>query len=184
MDAVVYRKVDVDGINIFYREAGAEGRRQTILLLHGPFPPPATCSAISSLNSRTGFSHRRSRSAGGLGSPTCRRAGAFAYHVREYRECHRSLHRGDGSLSFFAMMYVPSTMAHPWASALAVRHPGSRHSKSFPRTANAYEEGLSGRLGIPFAPIGKSRRRPNREVLRSFLAARTRRRWQYTHGRA
>jgi pimeloyl-ACP methyl ester carboxylesterase len=36
MDAVAYRKVDVDGINIFYREAGPKEAR-TILLLHG-FP--------------------------------------------------------------------------------------------------------------------------------------------------
>jgi pimeloyl-ACP methyl ester carboxylesterase len=36
MDAVAYRKVDVDGINIFYREAGPK-QAPTILLLHG-FP--------------------------------------------------------------------------------------------------------------------------------------------------
>jgi hypothetical protein len=36
IDAVAYRKVDVDGINIFYREAGPK-EAPTILLLHG-FP--------------------------------------------------------------------------------------------------------------------------------------------------
>src|SRR4029450_11589028 len=36
MDAVAYRKVDVDGINVFYREAGPK-EAPTILLLHG-FP--------------------------------------------------------------------------------------------------------------------------------------------------
>jgi hypothetical protein len=34
MDAVAYRKVDVEGINIFYREAGPK-EAPTILLLHG-----------------------------------------------------------------------------------------------------------------------------------------------------
>jgi pimeloyl-ACP methyl ester carboxylesterase len=36
MGAITYRKVDVDGINIFYREAGPK-EAATILLLHG-FP--------------------------------------------------------------------------------------------------------------------------------------------------
>jgi pimeloyl-ACP methyl ester carboxylesterase len=36
MDAVAYRKVDVDGINVFYREAGPK-EAPAILLLHG-FP--------------------------------------------------------------------------------------------------------------------------------------------------
>jgi pimeloyl-ACP methyl ester carboxylesterase len=34
MGAITYRKVDVDGINIFYREAGPK-EAATILLLHG-----------------------------------------------------------------------------------------------------------------------------------------------------
>jgi pimeloyl-ACP methyl ester carboxylesterase len=53
MGTVTYRKVDVDGIGVFYREAGPKDA-PTILLVHG-FPPPATCSAISFRNSRTGF---------------------------------------------------------------------------------------------------------------------------------
>ena len=36
MGTITYRKVDVDGVNIFFREAGAEDA-PTILLLHG-FP--------------------------------------------------------------------------------------------------------------------------------------------------
>jgi pimeloyl-ACP methyl ester carboxylesterase len=36
MGTVAFRKVDADGINVFYREAGPKDAR-TILLLHG-FP--------------------------------------------------------------------------------------------------------------------------------------------------
>ena len=38
-----YRTAEVDGRDVFYREAGAPGAPK-LLLLHG-FPTPATCSA-------------------------------------------------------------------------------------------------------------------------------------------
>lgn len=40
---VAYRSVEIDGLDIFYREAGAKDA-PAILLLHG-FPTPRTCSA-------------------------------------------------------------------------------------------------------------------------------------------
>ena len=39
-----YRSVNVDGLDVFYREAGNPDA-QTLLLLHG-FRPQAICSAI------------------------------------------------------------------------------------------------------------------------------------------
>ena len=41
--SVRFNTVDVDGLKVFYREAG-DRTRPTILLLHG-FPSRATCSA-------------------------------------------------------------------------------------------------------------------------------------------
>jgi pimeloyl-ACP methyl ester carboxylesterase len=71
MGTVTYRKVDVGGIGVFYREAGPKDP-PTILLLH-VFPLAATCSAISSRNSRNGFVSSPP-TCGGLDSRTCQRA--------------------------------------------------------------------------------------------------------------
>ena len=48
MRSVTYRKVDVDGIGVSYREAGPSSCCTVS-------PPPVTCFAISSRNSQTGF---------------------------------------------------------------------------------------------------------------------------------
>lgn len=43
MTAIKYRKVDVDGVKIFYREAGKAARRHCCCCT--AFPAPATCFA-------------------------------------------------------------------------------------------------------------------------------------------
>ena len=53
MDTVRYRKVNVDGINLFYREAGRRKRERFSCCT--AFPPLATCSEISFRNSGTGL---------------------------------------------------------------------------------------------------------------------------------
>ena len=42
MTVINYRSIDVNGLQVFYREAGAADR-PALLLLHG-FPARATCS--------------------------------------------------------------------------------------------------------------------------------------------
>ena len=53
MPTINYRKADVDGFNIFFRQAGPASA-PAILLLHG-FRPQATCSAILFRSSLTSF---------------------------------------------------------------------------------------------------------------------------------
>ena len=53
MTAIAYRKADVDGFKIFYREAGASTRQSCCFCM--AFRAPATCSAISSRSSPTAF---------------------------------------------------------------------------------------------------------------------------------
>jgi pimeloyl-ACP methyl ester carboxylesterase len=117
------------------------------------FPPPATCSAISSRNSRIGFASSL---------PTCRRLGVrhagaerFHLHVREYRERYRRFAEVIG-LHRFAI-YVFDYGA-PVGCRLAVRHPDPL-TAILSQNGNAYEEGLSDGW-TPFGPTGKSRRRP------------------------
>ena len=51
MTTIAYRRIAVDGIEIFYREAG-RSNAPALLLLHG-FQLQATCSAISFRSSPT-----------------------------------------------------------------------------------------------------------------------------------
>ncbi len=47
MTAIKYRTADVDGLNIFYREAGRGQNAPKLLLLHGFPSARATCSGTS-----------------------------------------------------------------------------------------------------------------------------------------
>jgi hypothetical protein len=50
--SISYKTAQVNGLKLFYREAG-DPQAFAVLLLHGFFPPQATCSATSSgMNSR------------------------------------------------------------------------------------------------------------------------------------
>ena len=71
MGTVNFRKVDVDGIKVFYREAGPKDAL-TILLLHG-FPTAGHMfrDLIPQLADRF---HLVAPDLPALGSPTCRRA--------------------------------------------------------------------------------------------------------------
>ena len=53
MTAIHYRTAKVDGLNVFYREAGPQARRSSCCCT--AFRPPATCSATSSRCSPTAF---------------------------------------------------------------------------------------------------------------------------------
>ena len=64
---MLYKNIDVDGLNIFYREAGKEGAPKLVLLhgfpelcscLTGPFSPQLTDRALSEGYSAKSTSHR------------------------------------------------------------------------------------------------------------------------------
>src|SRR5258708_323322 len=117
MDAVAYRKVDVDGINVFYRQAGPN-EAPTIVLLHG-FPP-----AGYMLRARV----RQPAGRFGLGAPDLPefgqsdmpKVGAFNYTFENFAKVIVGFTDIIG-LSRFAM-YVFDYGA-PAGFRLAVRHP-------------------------------------------------------------
>src|SRR5438034_3501294 len=92
MGTVTFQKVDVDGIKVFYREAGPKGA-PTILLLHG-FPTAG--HMFRDLIPQLADSFRLvAPDLPGVWAVGYARAERLQLHVREYRERHRSLHRGD-----------------------------------------------------------------------------------------
>jgi len=80
---VSFRKIDVDGLKIFYREAGSKDAPAMLLLQ--VFRAPAICSATSSRNSRIGFTSSRPTFPGSV-SPIRRIAARSRTHSTISRE--------------------------------------------------------------------------------------------------
>jgi len=173
MDAITYRKVNVDGINIFCREAGSK-EAETILLLHG-FPTAGHMfrDLIPQLADRFRLVAPDLPAFGQSDMPA---RGAFVYTFENVANIIDRFTEAIG-LSRFAM-YVFDYGA-PVGFRLAVRHP-ERITAIISQNGNAYEEGLSDDWN-PIRAYWQEPSQANREALRSFLAPDTTR-WQYTHG--
>jgi pimeloyl-ACP methyl ester carboxylesterase len=173
MNKVVYRKVDVDGVGIFYREAGPKDA-PTILLLHG-FPTAGHMfrDLIPQLSDRF---HLVAPDLPAFGQSDMPARGDFSYTFENITNVIDRFTEVIGLRRF--AIYVFDYGA-PVGFRLAVRHP-DRITAILSQNGNAYEEGLSD----GWAPVRAYWQEPspaNREALRTFLAPETTR-WQYTHG--
>jgi pimeloyl-ACP methyl ester carboxylesterase len=173
MSTVTYRKVNVDGIGIFYREAGPKDA-PTILLLHG-FPTAGHMfrDLIPQLADRF---HLVAPDLPAFGQSDMPARGTFAYAFENIANVIDRFTEVIG-LSRFAI-YVFDYGA-PVGFRLAVRHP-DRITAIISQNGNAYEEGLSDGWN-PIRAYWQEPSQANRDALRSFLAPDTTR-WQYTHG--
>jgi len=168
-----YRTQDVDGLKIFYREAGASAA-PAVLLLHG-FPTSSHMfrdlipvlaphyRVIAPDLPGFGFSDAPSRS-------------RFTYTFDRLADVMERFTEALG-LSRYAL-YVFDYGA-PVGLRLAIRHP-ERITAIVSQNGNAYEDGLS----AGWNPIQKYWADPspeNRAALKAFLAPESTK-WQYTHG--
>jgi len=168
MNEIIHRRVDVDGVRIFYREAGPR-KAPTLLLLHG-FPTSSHMfrDLIPLLADRfhivapdlPGFGNSdmpvRNGTVGGVGGD----------HVR-----------GGVGVDRYAV-YVFDYGA-PTGFRLAVKHP-ERITAIVSQNGNAYQEGLSAGW-TPIRAYWEDASPKNREALHAFLKPETTQ-WQYTHG--
>ena len=166
---VTYQKVDVDGIGVFYREAGPKDA-PTILLLHG-FPTASHMfrDLIPQLADRF---HLVAPDLPAFGQSDMPARGAFTYTFENIANVIDRFTEVIG-LSRFAI-YVFDYGA-PVGFRLAVRHP-DRITAIISQNGNAYEEGLSDGWN-PIRAYWQEPSQANRDALRSFLAADTTR-WQ------
>ena len=173
MGTITYRKVDVDGVNIFLREAGAEDA-PTILLLHG-FPTASHMfrELIPQLADRFRLVAPDLPAFGQSDMPA---RSDFSYTFENVANVIDRFTEVIGLVRF--AIYVFDYGA-PVGFRLAVRHP-DRITAIISQNGNAYEEGLSEGWD-PIRAYWQDPSVANREALRKFLAPDTTR-WQYTHG--
>src|SRR5438046_4012595 len=173
MGTVTFRKVDVDGIRVFYREAGPNAA-PTILLLHG-FPTAGHMfrDLIPHLADRF---HLVAPDLPAFGQSDMPARSTFTYTFENIANVIDRFTEVIG-LARFAI-YVFDYGA-PVGFRLAVRHP-DRITAIISQNGNAYEEGLSDGWN-PIRAYWQEPSQANRKALRAFLSPETTI-WQYTHG--
>ncbi len=173
MTAIHYRTAEVDGLDVFYREAGpADG--PTVLLLHG-FPSAGHMfrDLIPFLADRF---HVVAPDLPGFGQSDMPSRDGFKYTFDNLANVIERFTEVIG-LERFAI-YIFDYGA-PVGLRIAAKHP-DRITAIISQNGNAYEEGLS----EGWSPIQAYWREPiqaNRDALRSFLTPETTL-FQYTHG--
>src|SRR5271170_6759140 len=173
MTKIRYRKADVDGIKVFYREAGRPDA-PTLLLLHG-FPTAGHMfrELIPILADRF---HLVAPDLPGFGQSDMPSRKGFSYTFARLAEVIERFTEVIG-LARFAI-YVFDYGA-PTGFRMAVRHP-ERITAIISQNGNAYDEGLSDGWN-PIRAYWQDASDANRAVLRSFLTPESTV-WQYTHG--
>jgi pimeloyl-ACP methyl ester carboxylesterase len=173
MSTIHYRKTDVDGIKVFYREAGRLDA-PALLLLHG-FPSAGHIfrELIPALSDRFRIV---APDLPGFGQSDMPSRDRFSYTFAKLAEVIERFTEVIGLARF--SIYVFDYGA-PTGFRLAVRHP-ERISAIISQNGNAYEEGLSDGWNLMRA-YWMEASETNRKALRTFLSPETTV-WQYTHG--
>ena len=173
MTAINYRTAEVDGLKIFYREAGPADA-PTLLLLHG-FPSAGHMfrDLIPLLAERF---HLVAPDLPGFGQSDMPSRDSFKYTFDNLAEAISRFTEVIGQRRFAIYIF---DYGAPVGLRIAAKH-SERITAIISQNGNAYEEGLS----EGWSPIQACWREPtqaNRDALRSFLAPETTR-FQYTHG--
>ncbi|GJL70262.1 MAG: hydrolase [Nitrospirales bacterium] len=173
VNPTLHKTVEVDGLNIFYREAGPMDA-PVILLLHG-FPTSSHMfrNLIPRLSDRF---HVVAPDYPGFGNSSMPTVGEFQYtfeNLAIFIEKFTSK-VGLNSYSLYMMDY-----GAPVGFRLAVHHP-ERVEALIIQNGNAYEEGLRD-FWKPFRAYWQDRTAENAEPLKEFLNIGATE-WQYTHG--
>jgi pimeloyl-ACP methyl ester carboxylesterase len=173
MTSIHYRKVDVDGLKVFYRDAGPADA-PTLLLLHG-FPTAGHMfrELIPALSDRF---HVVAPDLPGFGQTGMPPRDRFSYTFARLAEVMERFTEVIGLARFAIYIF---DYGAPTGLRMAVRHP-ERISAIISQNGNAYEVGLS-KGWDPIRAYWQDPSEANRNALRSFLAPETTV-WQYTHG--
>ncbi len=169
----LHKTVKVDGLDIFYREAGRKDA-PTILLLHG-FPTSSQMfrNLIPALADRF---HLVAPDYPGFGNSAMPTVGEFDY---TFDNLARVIDGFTGKLGLDRYSLYVMDYGAPVGFRLAAAHP-ERVQSLIVQNGNAYEEGLR-EFWTPFRAYWADRNATTAEPLAAFLNLETTK-WQYTHG--
>jgi len=170
---VAYRTVTIDGLDIFYREAGPR-EAPTVLLLHGF--PTSSHMFRGLIPHLAGHYYVVAPDLPGFGFSEAPPRGPFRYSFENLAQTIGAFTEAVG-LHRFAL-YIFDYGA-PVGLRLALAHP-ERITAIISQNGNAYEEGLSEGWN-PIQQYWKEPTPQHRAALKSFLAPEATK-WQYTHG--
>ena len=169
-----YRTVDVDGVNILYREAGNPAS-SAVLLLHGF--PTSSHMYRNLIPALAADGHRVvAPDLPGFGFSDSPDRTSFAYTFDHLAQVIQRFTEIVGLTRFAVMVF---DYGAPVGFRLAVSHP-ERITAIISQNGNAYDEGLSEGWNLIRA-YWKDPTEANRAALRSFMQPESVR-WQYTHG--
>jgi pimeloyl-ACP methyl ester carboxylesterase len=170
---ITYRTASVDGLNVFYREAG-DATAPTVLLLHG-FPTSSHMyrELIPALADRY---HVIAPDLPGFGFTDAPDRANFKYTFEHLTDV---IERFTETLGLSHYTLFVFDYGAPVGFRLALRHP-ERIAAVISQNGNAYLEGLSEGWN-PIQAYWKDPSEQNRDALRAFLKPETTQ-WQYTHG--
>jgi pimeloyl-ACP methyl ester carboxylesterase len=173
MTKIQYRNADVDGFNVFYREAGPSDA-PALLLLHG-FPSAGHMfrDLIPALADRFRVV---APDLPGFGRSDMPPRDKFSYTFARLAEVIERFTEVIGLARFAIYIF---DYGAPTGLRMAVRHP-ERITAIITQNGNAYEEGLSDGW-TPIRAYWQDPSQANRAALRAFLSPETTL-WQYTHG--
>lgn len=169
-----FRTVSIDGLDIFYREAGSRSN-PTILLLHG-FPTSSHMfrNLIPALSDRF---HLVAPDYPGYGNSSMPTVHEFDYtfdHLAQIVE--KFITAIDlQHYSLYVMDY-----GAPIGFRIAAKHP-ERVEALIVQNGNAYEEGIRGEFWNPVKAYWQDHSPENADKLRPFFTLEMTK-WQYTHG--
>jgi pimeloyl-ACP methyl ester carboxylesterase len=170
---VTYNTVKIDGLDIFYREAG-DPSKPTLLLLHG-FPTSSHMfrNLIPALSDRF---HLVAPDYPGFGQSTAPAVAEFNYTFDNLASVVDKFTNAIGLKSY--SLYMQDYGA-PVGYRLAAKNP-DRVRALIVQNGNAYEEGLRG-FWTPLKDYWRKPNEANAAKLRDFLEIDSTK-WQYTHG--
>ena len=170
MTHISYHTVDVDGVKVFYREAGSPGAAK-LLLLHG-FPTSSHMfrDLIPPLADRY---HIIAPDLPGFGQSDAPKGRNTFDSIAE------TIDRFTEVVGFDRYAIYVFDYGAPTGFRLAVKHP-ERITAIISQNGNAYEEGLSEGWN-PIQAYSRDASEENRNALKAFLQPDATA-WQYTHG--
>ena len=171
---VLHRTINVEGLEIFYREAGPIDA-PAVLLLHG-FPTSSHMfrNLIPALADKY---HVVAPDYPGYGNSSAPPVDVFDYSFDHLTDVIEKFTEqiGLNSYSIYMMDY-----GAPVGFRLAVRHP-ERVQTLIVQNGNAYDEGIDNEFWSPIKAYWKDRTEEKGDKLRSLLTLEATK-WQYTHG--